>query len=156
MFNALSARMEATHISTRGEPSGSRSQRAPRVLLAEDDADTRAAMAEALAEDGLQVVEARDGNELLNLLIDSSLQDESQRAYDAIITDIVMPGFSGIDVLVALRRSTAFIPVIVVTGHVDAGTIRTAERLGVLALFRKPIDLDEVREVLATSLSTGL
>jgi CheY-like chemotaxis protein len=133
-----------------------RSQRLPRVLLAEDDPDTREALAEALEEAGLQVILARDGNELLNLLIDGSLQEETQRAYDAIVTDVVMPGFSGIDVLVALRRSTAFIPVIIVTGHVDPSTVRTAERLGVTALFRKPVDLNEVLKVLKTSLVSGL
>jgi DNA-binding response OmpR family regulator len=146
--------MNATSTHVTRQPTGvGRTARTARVLLAEDDDDIRMELAEALAADGYLVIEARDGDEFLNSLIDAVPEQQSLRAYDAIITDVVMPGFSGIDVLLALRRSTAFIPVILVTAYADERTMRAAERLGVVALFRKPFDLNEILGVLATSLS---
>ncbi len=129
-------------------------ERVPRVLLADDDDDFRAALASTLAEDGCSVVEARDGCELLELLAPYATSPPVA-PYDAIVTDIVMPGFSGIDVLTALRRHLGSTKVVVVTGFGDARTYRVARALGSVAVMKKPLDFDDLRTTLANVLGAA-
>jgi DNA-binding response OmpR family regulator len=72
--------------------------------------------------------------------------------YDAIVTDLMMPGFSGLDVLTAMRRHLSGIPVVVITAFGDARTRRTAEALGSVSVLNKPFDMDDLRATLASSL----
>ncbi|HEY4157013.1 MAG TPA: hypothetical protein VGM29_02905, partial [Polyangiaceae bacterium] len=74
--------MSATSTHVTREPTGvGRTARTARVLLAEDDDDIRMELAEALAADGYLVIEARDGDEFLNSLIDAVPEQQSLRAY---------------------------------------------------------------------------
>jgi len=127
-------------------------RRAPRVLVAEDDADLRAEVSEALVIDGCLVTEARDGYELLGLISRAITGEAGERPFDAIVTDIMMPGFSGLDVLTAIRRYIADTPVIVITGLGDLHTRRVAESLGSVSVMKKPFDFDDLRTTLALSL----
>jgi CheY-like chemotaxis protein len=125
----------------------------PRVLLADDDDDLRAELAGLLVREGYQVVEAKDGDAMLDLLIDATPPDsEHVQAYDAIITDVVMPGFSGIDVLRAFRRSTAFIPSIIISALGDSRVTQAVESLGAVAFLRKPFDGQDLLRTLAAAL----
>ncbi|MCU1244109.1 MAG: Fis family transcriptional regulator, partial [Acidobacteria bacterium] len=63
----------------------------PRALVVEDDAPTRNALIEILESDGCSVDSARDGEMALGLL--------SQHRYDVVILDLVLPKFSGTDVM---------------------------------------------------------
>jgi len=117
------------------------------VFLADDDDDTRTSLSETLRGDGYDVVEARDGAELLELLADS-VGTPWQRP-DIIITSALMPCYSGLGVLGALHQSRWDIPVILLTGGRHAATItrvtRDALRLGAAAVFRKPFDVTDLR-----------
>ena len=64
--------------------------KSPRVLVADDDADIRAALAEGLADAGFQVVEAADGNELLELVVRGVADASAMPYYDAIVADVMM------------------------------------------------------------------
>jgi DNA-binding NtrC family response regulator len=127
--------------------------RAPRIVVADDDPDIRAELADALAADGCLVAEARDGYELLGLLAASVTSNRGKLAYDAIVTDVMMPGFSGLDVLTAVRRHLVGVPVVVVTGFGDARTCRAAEALGTVSVVRKPLDLDDLKTTLVNALN---
>src|SRR5690348_5916215 len=100
--------------------------KSPRVLVADDDADIRAELAEGLADAGFQVVEAADGNELLDLVVRGVADGSAVPYYDAIVADVMMPGFSGLDVLTAMRARVARVPVVVITAFTDARTSRLA------------------------------
>jgi DNA-binding response OmpR family regulator len=113
-----------------------------RVLLAEDDAETRALLAMKLRKEGYDVVELTNGRELLSR-IRSSLLGNSGPAPELIITDIRMPGPNGLKVLAGLRQSSWSTPVILMTAFGDAETHAEARRLGAYAVFDKPFDLDE-------------
>ncbi len=130
-------------------------ERAPRILVADDDPDIRAELSAALAEDGCLVIEARDGYELLGLLAASAGAGVGQPTYDAIVTDIMMPGFSGLDVLTAVRRHIIGGPVVVVTAFGDAKTCRAGVALGTVSVLKKPFDLDDIRTTLALALGTS-
>jgi len=70
------------------------------------------------------------------------------RRVDLIVSDVRMPGSSGMDILAAMRRMGVRTPVILMTAFGDAQTRARAEALDAL-LFDKPFDVDDLREVVA-------
>jgi len=121
--------------------------RPPLVLLAEDDEDMRRLIARSLRADGFEVIEACGGIELLGH-IDAMLQSsDGGRAVDVIVSDVRMPGRSGLQVLGRLRRSDWSVPVILITAFGDEGLHAEAARLGAAAVLDKPFDLHELRRL---------
>ena len=114
------------------------------ILLAEDDAELRELLSLALRNAGLTVVEASDGYALLDRLADAIEDDGSLGRYDLIVSDVRMPGYSGIDVLMGTRQLPGLPPVVLITGFGDPKTHDLAKRLGAVAVFDKPVDLDEL------------
>lgn len=115
-----------------------------RILLAEDDEDTREALTSALEIDGHHVVQVADGRHLLEALSSESWPPHRGRPFDLLITDLRMPGWSGIQSLARLRRAYWGTPVIVITAFSEDETREEAENLGAV-LFNKPFDLDDLR-----------
>jgi CheY-like chemotaxis protein len=113
------------------------------VLVADDDADMRSVIASSLRIDGHHVVETRDGVELLDRLTEV-LNDPSRRPA-VVVTDVLMPNLSGLGVLAALRRARWDVPVILMTALHDESVLTVAQRFGVVTLFEKPINIDNLR-----------
>lgn len=116
-----------------------------RVLLAEDDAALRGLLAEELESDGFLVVQARNGYELMEAV---ARHTDGEEHFDAIVTDIRMPGPEGMFALASLREEDWQTPVIVTTAFGDANTHEEARRLGAIRVLDKPFDYDELRELL--------
>ena len=112
-----------------------------RVLLAEDDDDLRTELARVLADDGAVVVEARDGAEAAERLADGAI-------FDAIVTDVRMPGKTGLELLRELRAKGVRTPAIVMTGFGDG--LWASQGLGLEGafVFAKPFDVDDLRTAL--------
>lgn len=72
----------------------------------------------------------------------------SKNEYDLLITDIKMPGGTGLELIEKLRQSNNSIPVILVTGYDDFDYAKTAIKLNVSAYLLKPLDDKEMKEVL--------
>ena len=123
-----------------------------RVLLAEDDPAFRSTMSLILGGDGYEVVEVADGSGVLDELVDSLSDESSLRSFDVIITDVRMPGFSGMDVLRAVRGLPEAPPVILMTAFGNKETHREAHRLGALTVLDKPFDLEDLRAAVANAL----
>jgi two-component system, response regulator PdtaR len=84
-------------------------QRAPRVLVVEDDVLVRAAIAEQLRTLGVTVVEAESADEALSCLVDGS--------FDLVFSDVQMPGsLDGAALARQLRESHPGLPVILTSG----------------------------------------
>ena len=113
------------------------------VLVADDDEDMRALVAETLRQDGHHVVEARDGVDLLDRL-GEALSDPTRRAA-VVVTDVLMPKLSGLGVLAALRRAHWEVPVILMTVLGDSSVLTVAKRFGAVTVFKKPMDIDDLR-----------
>lgn len=113
------------------------------VLVADDDDDMRALIAETLRSDHFSVLEASNGTDLLELL-NKGLEVPEHRP-ELIISDVRMPMLSGLGVLSWLRRAQVSIPVILITGMTDESIWTVAERLGATGLLRKPFELDDLR-----------
>jgi DNA-binding response OmpR family regulator len=114
-----------------------------RVLLAEDDDDMRVFLCAALREAGYAVEAVKDGNALLDRIANGLLA-KKQVLPDIVISDIRMPGWSGIDVLASLRQSDWSMPVILITAFGDDKTHALAARLGAATLLDKPFDIEEL------------
>jgi CheY-like chemotaxis protein len=113
------------------------------VLVADDDEDMRSLIADSLRIDGHYVIETRDGVELLERLTEV-LNDPSRRPA-VVVTDVLMPNLSGLGVLAALRRARWDVPVILMTALNDDSVLTVAQRFGVVTLFKKPLDIDNLR-----------
>ncbi|MFH1016894.1 MAG: response regulator [Pseudomonadota bacterium] len=124
------------------------SQRPTRVLVAEDDDEMRKLITSSLRKDGYEVWEARNGMEFLSYLsaFDTTISHYTRKEPpDLIVTDVRMPGLSGLEVLEGLRQMNWAVPVVLITAFGDEATHAEAERLGVVAIFDKPFDLYEFR-----------
>jgi DNA-binding response OmpR family regulator len=125
-----------------------------RILLAEDDRELRCLLATELRKEGFTVEEAGSGFDLLELLGESTVRNQT---FDLIVTDIRMPGLTGLSLVEGLRNGitpgTSGTPVILITAFGDEETHAEANRLGA-AIFDKPFDLDAFRAC-AVSMAGG-
>lgn len=120
----------------------------PRILVAEDDAEMRRLVVEALRKDGYTVLEAADGGRLLVTLAHQRVDHDGIDLADLVISDVRMPVVSGIEILEQVRAAHWTTPVILMTAFGDEGTRDRARSLGAL-LFDKPFDLDDLRTAVA-------
>jgi DNA-binding response OmpR family regulator len=118
------------------------------ILLAEDDEEFRALLALVLAGDGYAVDQVPDGTAFMERVGDWS------DTCNLIITDVHMPGFSGIEVVSRLRRGGSQTPVIMLTAMRDESTQQRALLLGA-TIFHKPLDLDDLRMAVLNALAHG-
>jgi CheY-like chemotaxis protein len=113
------------------------------VLVADDDDDMRALVADTLRADGHVIAEASDGEELL-LALEEGMIDPSRRP-DVIISDVKMPRLSGLGVLAAIQRAHLGCPVVLMTVLADESIDAVAKSLGAVGILRKPFDPDDLR-----------
>ena len=118
---------------------------ATRVLVADDDSQVRHLVARALRKDGYEVVEAADGSELLNVLGSSLLPASFVEPFDLIISDVRMPGWTGMGVLISLRKADWALPFVLITAFGDDDAHAEARRLGASAMLDKPFEMDDLR-----------
>ena len=116
----------------------------PEVLLAEDDRELRLLLAMALGKAGFRVTTAESGADLLTCLWERAAQNDT---FDLIISDNLMPAFTGLEVLEGLRNECepqiADTPVIIITAFGDPELHEEAESLGAV-VFNKPFDVDDL------------
>ena len=112
-----------------------------RVLVVDDDADARAALAEALREGGYAVETAADAFKGLGKLPDF--------APDLVLTDLKMPGMDGLELLRKLHSGGNDLPVVVTTAFADVETAVTALKEGAADYLTKPLDLTVLSVVVA-------
>ena len=126
------------------EGSTSAAPRLTHVLLAEDDEELRRFLSEVLQKKGYRVTEAQSGDDLLDRLWERSRREGK---FDLIVSDVRMPGFTGLEVLDGLRDecdpSIGDTPVIFITAFGDSEVHAEADRLGAI-VFDKPFDVDEL------------
>ncbi len=102
-----------------------------RVLLVDDDEDTRLLMSEALERRGLVVASVESGQACLDQL------DAEQ--FDVVVTDVQMPGMTGIELCRRIAERGPGLLSIVMSGLKDATTIAAALASGAVEFLAKPI-----------------
>jgi CheY-like chemotaxis protein len=124
------------------------------ILLAEDDADLRALIAWSLRRDGHEVVEVADGSTLIVELALFYLSGAGRGKDVLLVTDLRMPGMDPFTVLETLHQRGRQPPFILLTAFGSPEVHQQARDLGALAVFDKPFDIDELREVVRRAIET--
>jgi len=107
------------------------------LLLVEDKNELRTMLRKALERSGYTVDEAPDGT--------AAIQKVRARRYLLVITDLKMPGASGLDVLRETKHADAAIPVILLTAFGSVEEAVTAMKEGAYDFLQKPVDLDHLK-----------
>jgi CheY-like chemotaxis protein len=118
-----------------------------KILLVEDDDDVRALYAYMLASAGYKVTAVRNGLE--------AFAEIQVNRPDVVVTDILMPVLSGLDLIAAVRSNDelADLPVVAITslGENHREEARTA---GATDVITKPIEIARMREVIEAAMSS--
>jgi DNA-binding NtrC family response regulator len=109
------------------------------ILIVEDEAKMRRLLELNLEDDGFTTLSAEDAEKGLQLLQDG--------AVDLVVTDLKLPGMSGLDFLQAVKRFQAALPVVVMTAFGTVETAVEAMKAGASDYVLKPFSLDEMRMV---------
>ncbi|MBI3028811.1 MAG: sigma-54-dependent Fis family transcriptional regulator [Candidatus Rokubacteria bacterium] len=112
-----------------------------RILVVDDESETRDLLVETLAAAGHEAVGAESGRAAMDPL--------SRREFDLVLTDLVMPGMNGLELLRWIKESELEPEVIVLTAHAEVPTAVEAMRLGAYHYLAKPWNDAELREVVA-------
>ncbi len=116
-----------------------------RVILIVDDEETqRKVLAGFLRKRGFEAVQAASA--------EAAVAEASSRTIDLVLTDLRMPGRTGIDLVDDLRRVNPEVPVIVMTAFGTVATAVEAMKRGAADYLTKPIDLDELEVLIARTL----
>lgn len=126
-----------------------------RVLLAEDDAEMRRYLEFVLRREGFQVTAVPSGHAVLEHLGSWLLTRGRDGLPDVILSDIRMPGCSGLEVLAAVRRLGWDLPVVLITAFGDERSHTEARRLGAVAVLDKPFEKEPLLRVLHSLESSG-
>jgi CheY-like chemotaxis protein len=118
--------------------------RCKRLLLAEDDAAFRKLLQQALVRDGYDVVAVEDGTELLERLVQSLSENPQGEQFDMVVSDVRMPGWTGINVLATVAGQQHAPPVLLMTAFGDERLHEQAKRAGAIAVLDKPFEIDDL------------
>jgi EAL domain-containing protein (putative c-di-GMP-specific phosphodiesterase class I) len=108
-----------------------------RILLVEDDDALLRSCRRGLEAAGFQVESTSDGKHAARIL--------DHRSFEVVVSDISLPGMSGIELLKTIRSRDPDVPVILMTAFADLGTALAAIEYGAHAYLRKPFALDALR-----------
>lgn len=114
-----------------------------RILLAEDDREMRGLLAQALAHEGYAVTECTNGIQLLDHL-SGLLERQPMEPYDVIISDIRMPGLTGLEILEGLKGDGGLPPTILITAFGDEATHAEAKLAGAVVTLDKPFEVEDL------------
>lgn len=102
-----------------------------RVLVVDDDIDTASLMCDALRVRGFEAVELHCADDCLACMRIAPAT--------VVITDLQMPGMSGLELTTALQAGFPGVAIVIVTGHGTAGLDEEARNAGAFHLLRKPV-----------------
>jgi DNA-binding NtrC family response regulator len=117
---------------------------AERLLIIEDEDTLCLSLQRVLAREGYEVDVADSAESAFKLL--------EKKSYDLIITDIILPGISGIELLTKYRKQNPSQKVIVITAYASLTTAVEAIKAGACDFVIKPLMHDEMKKVVRNAL----
>ncbi len=111
-----------------------------RILVVDDEENTRLALTRLLSRDGYEVKTASDGSDALNLI--------RSHPVELIITDLNMPVMDGLEFLKELNREHPTSHVIMLTAYGEVESYLEALNLGAFEYLNKPVKFEELRKVI--------
>ncbi|MGR3310852.1 MAG: response regulator [Candidatus Brocadiales bacterium] len=110
-----------------------------RILLVDDEETLRLSIKQVLSEDGYEVITAPNGVEALGLV--------SAEGFDLVITDLRMPGLSGLQLVSKIKETDPLINSIIISAYGTTETVIEAMRLGVNDFVAKPFKVKFMKEI---------
>jgi len=110
--------------------------KSPRILLVDDDADIRETMVTLLTMNDYSVTSVADGQ--------SAIEEVKKEKFNIVITDLMMPKMTGIDVIKNLKAIDPDLQCIVITGYATVSTAVDAMKAGAYDYLMKPFNGSEV------------
>lgn len=114
------------------------------VLIIDDEVDIVEGLSEALVGLFENVSKAQNGEEAFNLV--------TNKKFDLIISDIMMPKMKGDDFLRKLRMKGIHTPIIFITGNGSKDNLISALRLGAVDFIEKPFDIDQFLNIVTRTM----
>jgi DNA-binding NtrC family response regulator len=114
------------------------------ILVVEDRESLRRMLERALVEEGYRVEVAESGERAVEQL--------RELAFDLVLTDLMLPGISGIEVLRSCRDLRPATPVVVLTGFGTVDSAVEAMKLGASDFLEKPVEIDDLYRLVASLL----
>ena len=112
-----------------------------KILVVDDEITVCKSIRNAILSDEYTVDTALSGEE--------ALKKDQEEGYDLVITDLMMPGISGLDLLKTLRQTRPEVNVIMVTGYPTIKTAVQAIKIGAFDYIPKPFTPDQLRSLVS-------
>jgi DNA-binding NtrC family response regulator len=119
----------------------------PKILLIEDDSAIAAGLSRVLGRNGYEVTILTRG--------DDGLERAGRDHFDAILTDLKLPGLSGLELVACLHALKPLLPVIVMTAHGSTETAIEATKLGAYDYILKPFEVEELLDLVNKAAATS-
>jgi two-component system, NtrC family, response regulator GlrR len=116
-----------------------------KVLVVDDDSLNLRLTAKTLGGAGFVPRMAANGEEAVRWI--------GMEQFDAVVTDVRMPGISGIELLMRIRERLPWLPVIIMSGRVEEDIRAAASTWGVAAVLQKPVNRAELISAITTALA---
>jgi DNA-binding NtrC family response regulator len=110
------------------------------VLIIEDDEEMRSLLKDFFVEEGFETDSVSNGYDAFGMLV--------KKPFDLVITDIRMPGLTGLDILPRIKKLQPGVPIIVITAFGSEGVHRRAYERGATVYLEKPIHFEKLRELI--------
>jgi DNA-binding NtrC family response regulator len=116
-----------------------------RILVIEDDEEMKSLLEDFLTEEGYEADSANNGSEAFGKL--------ARKPFDLVITDIRMPGLTGLDILSAVKKFQPEMPVIVITAFGGEEVHRRSMARGADGYLEKPIHFHKLKTLIQEMVS---
>jgi nitrogen regulation protein NR(I) len=117
------------------------------ICLIDDDASARTALEGVLIGEGYEVASYADGN--------SGLAAALEKDCDCVLTDLRMPGVSGLELIDTLHQELPNLPVVLMTAHGTTESAIEATRRGAFDYILKPFEIEELLSIVEHAVATG-
>ncbi|SDL38059.1 DNA-binding transcriptional response regulator, NtrC family, contains REC, AAA-type ATPase, and a Fis-type DNA-binding domains [Maridesulfovibrio ferrireducens] len=114
------------------------------ILIIDDELIARENLVLVLSQEGYNAVAVETGI--------AALQQLEKNEYELVLTDLMMPGMNGIEILEHIKEMQPTTEVIVITGHATVSTAVVAMQKGAHSYIAKPFNLDELRMLVRKAL----
>ena len=121
-----------------------------KIMVIDDETPVRGILKEILEEEH-EILEASDGEEAVKIFMQSPV--------DLIITDLVMPNKSGIDLIIELKKNCPALPILAISGGGDItgrfDYLQIAKLIGANAILSKPFQNSEIKQRVSSMLAAA-
>ncbi len=115
-----------------------------KILIVDDESDIRSLLVRGLADSSIECVQSSSAIDALNKL--------NTERYSLVMSDVCMPGMSGMELLRSIKRRDPDMSVIMITGVLDLATAVDSLKMGACDYITKPFDLVAVRRAVGQAL----